>query len=104
MQCLVSPEADFREIPVFDNRAKITLAARRAEALTSAVAEIKAAGGPLAKRADGRDAGYEHRRSTEAGRGWVRSHPWRRQQCRRHRDQARARTGRLVRLRGISLG
>jgi hypothetical protein len=45
MQCLVSPEADFREIPVFDNRAKITLAARRAEALTSAVAEIKAAGG-----------------------------------------------------------
>ena len=41
MQCLVSPEAEFREIPVFDNGAKITLAARRAEALTSAVAEIK---------------------------------------------------------------
>ena len=69
MQCLVSPETEFWEIPVFDvndkhilvtggssglgrhfsrflayNGAKITLAARRAEALTSAVAEIKAAG------------------------------------------------------------
>ena len=50
----------------FDNGAKITLAARRAEALTSAVAEIKAAGG-RAKRADGCDAGCEHRRGTEAG-------------------------------------
>jgi NAD(P)-dependent dehydrogenase (short-subunit alcohol dehydrogenase family) len=48
MQCLVSPEAEFREIPVFDNGAKITLAAR-------------------AKRADGCDAGCEHRRGTEAG-------------------------------------
>jgi len=69
MQCLVSPDTEFWEIPVFDihdkhilvtggssgfgrhfsrflanNGARVTLAARRAEALASAVAEIKAAG------------------------------------------------------------
>jgi NAD(P)-dependent dehydrogenase (short-subunit alcohol dehydrogenase family) len=70
MQCLVSPETEFWEIPVFDihdkhilvtggssgfgrhfsrflanNGARVTLAARRADALASAVAEIKAAKG-----------------------------------------------------------
>jgi NAD(P)-dependent dehydrogenase (short-subunit alcohol dehydrogenase family) len=70
MQCLVSPETEFWEIPVFNvkdkhilvtggssgfgrhfsrflanNGAKVTLAARRAEALASAVAEIKAVKG-----------------------------------------------------------
>ena len=69
MQCLVSPETEFLEIPVFDihdkhilvtggssgfglhfsrflanNGANVTLAARRAEALASAVADIKTAG------------------------------------------------------------
>jgi len=69
-QCLVLPETEFREIPVFDihdkhilvtggssglgrhfarflaaNGAKITLAARRAEALKSAVTEIRDSGG-----------------------------------------------------------
>jgi NAD(P)-dependent dehydrogenase (short-subunit alcohol dehydrogenase family) len=70
MQCLVSPETEFWEIPVFDvhdqhilvtggssgfgrhfaqflatNGARVTLAARRAEALKSAVATIRDSGG-----------------------------------------------------------
>ena len=73
------------------NGAKVTLAARRAKALASAVAEIDAAGGKAQSVildvtiADSIDRAME-----EAVQ--IRPDPCGREQCRCHRDKARARS------------